>query len=94
MNVDRRKRIRFKVDFPVMMTTPQGTVVGVMKNMNGEGAFVHCKEPHIPKGTFILQVELPNGSSAELSVEAVWTRTPKTNQELTVSGMGVRFIWR
>ena len=94
MTVDRRKRIRFKVDFSVIMTTPQGTVVGVMKNMNGEGAFVHCKEPHIPQGTFILQMELPNGSSAELSAEVVWMSTPETNQELTVSRMGVRFIWR
>lgn len=91
--VDRRKRIRYKVVFPVMMKTPQGSMVGVMKNMNGKDAFIRYREPLIPRGTFVLQVELPKGSSAELSAELIWTRFFESNEELGARGMGVRFLW-
>ena len=93
MKVDRRKRMRFKVKYPVIMKTAHGTFMGVVKNMNGKGALIHCRAPVLQSETFVLEVELPNGSSVELSAKVIWTRFPESKEELEMRGMGVRFIW-
>jgi len=69
MNVHRRRRPRFMVGHLTPITIPQGTIAGLIQNMNGKGALIHCRDLIASKEKFSLQVEFPRGSSTEVSCE-------------------------
>ena len=93
MGLDRRSRIRYDLDFPVMMTTSQGIVRGRVKNFSGTGAFICCQQPLKTEDTVDLSIMFPDGLLMEVPAQVVWSRTPDPGDEETLNGMGVRFLW-
>ena len=90
---DRRARIRYKVERPVKMKTSKGITKGITKDMSVGGAFISCEQPLSPGQSFQLTVEFPHSSFAEVPVQVIWSTVENPDDEASLPGMGVRFLW-
>ena len=81
------------VEWPVAITTSQGSMEGETKDVSGGGAFIYCERPLNENESCLLMIKLPNGRVAEISAEVVWSGTSGPDAETNPRGMGVRFLW-
>jgi uncharacterized protein (TIGR02266 family) len=82
---------RAKVKWTVKMDTDEGTVDGVIININKNGAFIRCQRPLRLSETCKLSIDSPDHPIQDISAEVVWTNIHGPDDELTPRGMGVRF---
>jgi len=82
---------RAKVKWTVTMDTDEGTVDGVIININKNGAFIRCQRPLRLSETFKLSIDSPDHPIQDITAEVVWTNIHGPDDELTPRGMGVRF---
>jgi hypothetical protein len=73
------------------MDTDEGTVDGVIININKNGAFIRCQRPLRLSETCKLSIDSPDHPIQDISAEVVWTNIHGPDDELTPRGMGVRF---
>lgn len=82
---------RAKVKWTVTMDTDEGTVDGVITNINKNGAFIRCQRPLRLSEIFKLSIDSPDHPIQDITAEVVWTNIHGPDDELTPRGMGVRF---
>ena len=90
---ERRKSFRTLVEWPVTITTSQGSMEGKTKEVSGSGAFIYCERTLNENESCLLRMKLPNGRVAEISAEVVWSTASGPDGETNPRGMGVRFLW-
>jgi hypothetical protein len=90
MKDDKRRQIRYDVECPVEIVTPQGRMTGHTRNLSGHGAFICCQQPLKLKEHMNLSVKFPDGSFVEVSCRVVWSCAPGPGEEDGLCGMGVR----
>jgi hypothetical protein len=90
---DKRSYPRSSVEWPVTMITAYGTLEGETTNVSTLGAYIRCQKPPYPAENLYLKVELPVGSPLEVFAEVVWSRRASSEDDTTMPGMGVRFLW-
>ena len=88
---ETRSQSRAKVKWNVTMDTDQGTVDGVIININKNGAFIRCQRPLRLSETCKLRIDSPDHPIQDITAEVVWTNIHGPDDELTPRGMGVRF---
>ena len=93
MKDDKRRQIRYDLECPVTIVTPQGRMTGHTRNLSGHGAFICCQEPLKQKEHMNLSVKFPDGSFAEVSCRVVWSCVPGSGEEDSLCGMGVRISY-
>jgi hypothetical protein len=93
MKRDRRKHIRYHLEFPVTMVTSRGTMIGETNNFSGDGAFICCQGPPNPNENIALSIKFPDGFFMEVSSQVVWSRFAGPEDTKRARGMGVRFLW-
>ena len=93
MKNDKRTQIRYHIECPVTIVTPEGRVSGHTRNLSGHGAFICCQELLKPKEHINLSVKFPDGSFVEASCRVVWSCVPGPNGEDNLCGMGVRILY-
>ena len=82
---------RAHVKWPVTMDTPQGSVVGVITNINNNGAFIRCHKPLRLTETCKLTIDSPDHPIQDVTAEVVWTNIYGPDDDFSPRGMGVRF---
>jgi hypothetical protein len=93
MKRERRRQIRYHLEFPVTVVTSTGTIMGETKNFSRAGAFICCPQPLKPKEGMALSIKFPDGFFMEVSSQVVWTRFAGPEDTKRAGGMGVRFLW-
>ena len=73
------------------MDTGEGSVDGVITNINKNGAFIRCRKPLKLTSTCKLSIDSPDHPIEGVTAEVVWTNIYGPDDELTPRGMGVRF---
>ena len=82
---------RAQVRWPVAIDTTEGSVDGVIVNINKSGAFIRCHKPLRLKQTCRLTIESPDHPILDVAAEVVWTNIYGPDDRLTPRGMGVLF---
>ncbi|UCG11311.1 MAG: PilZ domain-containing protein [Deltaproteobacteria bacterium] len=90
---DRRRHTRVDVNWPVVILTQRGAVVGEAKNVGVSGAFILCRTPLLPKEKLKLIIMAPNRHSQSISAEVAWSNPygSESEEEIPPCGMGIRF---
>jgi len=82
---------RAQVKWPVTMNTDEGSADGVIININNHGAFIRCRKPLKLTATCKLTIESSERQIEDVLAEVVWTNIYGPDDDLTPTGMGVRF---
>jgi Tfp pilus assembly protein PilZ len=93
MTQDRRKRVRYDVNYPAVMLTSHGVLKGEAKNLSQHGAYIHCQHPLEVNEKILLIIELPLDEPLDVPAHVVWTKTTDADADGLPQGMGVRFTW-
>jgi uncharacterized protein (TIGR02266 family) len=87
---ETRKEPRVDVNWAVSIDTPEGFLVGEMKNVSLGGAFVCCKKP-LPLGeVFRLRMIAPDGKPITANAEVIWSNASLPDAKVINRGMGIR----
>jgi hypothetical protein len=68
-----------------------GIIHGETKDINPQGAFIHCQKPLNLNEVFDMVVDAP-GKSLNVRAEVVWSNIHGPDDKITPRGMGVRFV--
>lgn len=93
MNAEE-KRIypRAEIRWPVSAITANGTIRGGTKDISMRGAFISCSKPLYPNERFLLTISGPS-CSMQVVAQVVWSISHARDDEKSLNGMGVSFIW-
>jgi hypothetical protein len=83
---------RMPITVPVRMVTATGVMQGETENISLHGAFIRCQKPLVPGERLIVIAKFPSKPPFSSHAEVVWSRVPRSNEEETGGGMGVKFI--
>ena len=92
--LEKRQHPRALAVWPVIMSTPQGSLEGETVDISPTGVFIRCQRPLRPGDKFSLILKSPSDYPYKFSAQVVWSCTPRPNDEITPSGMGVKFLGR
>ena len=88
---DGRGGSRFKIKWPVMVKTAEGSMDGVTLDLGTDGAFVSCAKPLRLNEIFDLVINAPD-QPIEAKAEVIWSNIYGPDDDISPRGMGVRFI--
>jgi uncharacterized protein (TIGR02266 family) len=89
---DQRQHPRTNLNWPVSMETPEGTIMGQVKNIGLGGAFICCKNP-LPVGEVVqMTITGPGKEAVTSTARVVWSNANLPDEKVINRGMGVRFI--
>jgi uncharacterized protein (TIGR02266 family) len=93
MSQERRVYPRAKIEWPVEVKTDKETMDGVTSDVTPNGVFIHCNKPLKPNVVFEMAINIPNSEhSITAKAEVVWSNRWGPDDEISPSGMGVRFV--
>jgi hypothetical protein len=90
--IEKRQHSRMPITLPVRMITAKDVREGETENMSLHGAFIRCQKPLVPGERLIVIAKFPSKPPFSSHAEVVWSRVPRSNEEETGGGMGVKFI--
>ncbi len=90
---EKRGSSRTSADWPVKITTSEGSTEGEVRNVSSTGAFIQCEKPLSAKEKCLLMIELPRFETQEIHAEVVWSTASGADDESRPRGMGVKFLW-
>jgi len=90
--IEKRQHPRMPITLPVRMITAKDVREGEMENISLHGAFIRCQKPLVPGERLIVIAKFRSKPSFNSHAEVVWSRVPRSNEEETSGGMGVKFI--
>ena len=90
--IEKRQHSRMPITLPVRMITAKDVREGETENISLHGAFIRCHKPLVPGERLIVIAKFPSKPSFSYHAEVVWSRVPRSNEEETGGGMGVKFI--
>ena len=90
--IEKRQHPRMPITLPVRMITAKDVRKGEMENISLHGAFIRCQIPLVPGERLIVIAKFRSKPSFNSHAEVVWSRVPRSNEEETSGGMGVKFI--
>ena len=90
--IERRHSPRIEVNWPVIVITTQRYIGGEAKSISINGAFVHCLTDPGQSEPFRLAIKAPSREKLlMLTAEAVWSDVRDYADDVSSSGIGVRF---
>ena len=90
--IENRQHPRMPITLPARMVTATGVMQGEMENVSLHGAFIRCQKPLELGERLVVIVNFSSNPSFNSHAEVVWLRMPRSNDEGTSRGMGVKFI--
>ena len=90
--IEKRQHSRIPITLPVRMITAKDVREGETENISLHGAFIRCQKPLMPGERLIVIEKFPSKPSFSSHAEVVWSCVPRSNEEETSGGMGVKFI--
>jgi Tfp pilus assembly protein PilZ len=93
MKLDRRKRVRYDVNYPAVMLTSHGVFKGRTKNLSQHGALIRCQHLLEVNEKLRLVIELPLDPPLEVPAHVVWCKTTDSGGDGMPQQMGIRFTW-
>jgi len=89
---DQRKHPRIDVNWSVIMSTPEGNIVGKIENVSCGGAYVRCSTLLSKNDHFTMSIQAPNREPLNVGAKVAWIDIPLTPYTDQVPiGLGVRF---
>ncbi len=88
---DHRVHPRANLKWTVSLELEGKLTEGVTKDISEGGAYVCCPSPLGPKEEFSMVINAPE-KQLNVTVEVVWANTYGADDEITPTGMGVRFM--
>jgi c-di-GMP-binding flagellar brake protein YcgR len=88
---EHRVHPRASLSWPVSLKIERRITEGVTKDISEGGAYVCCATPLGPKAEFCMVINAPD-KEINVKAEVVWANTYSLNEEITPTGMGVRFM--
>ena len=82
---------RVKINWPVTVKTPHGSMDGVTLDLGTDGAFVSCAKPLKLNEVFDMVITAPD-QPIIAKAEVIWSNIYGPDDDITPRGMGVRFL--
>ena len=90
--MEKRKHSRIKVRWPIRISTAEGFVDGVTRNITVAGLFIQC-EKALPENTPFTMTIMPPGKKAiEVKAKVIWSDLDDGDGKSTDFGMGFCFM--
>jgi hypothetical protein len=93
MAEERRKRMRYEVNYPTVMLTSHGVFKGETRNLSQHGALIQCRHPLAVNEKIRLIIELPLDAPLDVPAHVVWSKTADPDADGLPQRVGVRFTW-
>ena len=90
--IEKRQHPRMPITLPVRMITAKDVREGEMENISLHGAFIRCQKPLVSGERLIVIAKFRSKPSFNSHADVFWSRVPRSNEEETSGGMGVKFI--
>ena len=90
--IERRKRPRKKVSWPVNVFTDHGTIEGETKDISGDGVFISCDEPLALNEKYRIGIIPPDHQVIDITGKVVWSDLYGIDENNTAFGMGICFV--
>ena len=91
MGTNNRRHTRAKVEWPVSIKAPTGTVDGTTENLSLSGAFIRLSR-QLSSSAEIPLVLNAKGRLIPCTAEVVWSDESNLSDQRKFLGIGVRFI--
>jgi hypothetical protein len=88
---NKRKYIRIKGSWPVVIRTAHGALVAETNNITTHGAYIVCDKPLPSKTELRLFIMFPNRRYVEILAKVIWSYPYGSAFDNTPCGMGIRF---
>ena len=88
---NKRKYIRIKGSWPVVIRTAHGALVAETNNINTHGAYIVCDKPLPSKTELRVFIMFPNRRYVEILAKVIWSYPYGSAFDNTPCGMGIRF---
>ena len=92
MEMDRRKKPRIEVSWPVTIVADWGSVQGEIKNINVEGVMILCEEPLRLNDSYQMSILPPDHEAIGVTGKVVWSDAYCMDEEDGVFGIGACLI--
>ncbi len=90
--IERRKRQRTQVKWPVNVFTDHGTIEGETRDISVDGVFVSCEEPLSLNKNYRMGIIPPNHEIIDVTGKVVWSNLYGIDKNNTTFGMGICFV--
>ncbi len=88
---NKRKYIRIKGSWPVVVQTAHGALVAETRNITPQGAYIACDKPLPSKTELRLYIMFSNHRYIEMPAKVIWSYPYGSAVDNTPPGMGIRF---
>jgi Tfp pilus assembly protein PilZ len=88
---NKRKYIRIKGSWPVVVQTAHGALVAETRNITPQGAYIACDKPLPSKTELRLYIMFSNRRYIEMPAKVIWSYPYGSAVDNTPPGMGIRF---
>ena len=89
---ERRMSQRFRVRWPIHITTTDGAMLEETEDVGLGGAFIRCKKPSLPGQKILLTFENPSGTAKFIIAQVAWTNLESQGSSDKPIGMGIEFM--
>lgn len=92
MGIERRRHRRIRVNWPVVVQTPQSFIEGEARDISVGGVFIEYSEQPELGENFQVVIKLSPERSISVTGKKAWCGNINIDGKSTYSGMGVQFI--
>ena len=80
--IEKRRHCRIPLWWPVVLMSPNGPIMGTLRNISVSGALISCSdsEPFANNNDLLVILKAPNGREMPITCKKVWS-----NKELSES---------
>ena len=90
--IEKRKYPRANIRWPVSITSSNGSVRGVTRDISPEGSSIHLEKPLELSEPITISTIISNSAHIlEVTGEVVWSNNHRSDDENTLFSIGVRF---
>ena len=71
--IEKRRHPRAQVWWPVILMSPDGSIMGTIRNISVSGALIFCLEPIKNENEFLIMFLSPKGHEIQITCKKVWS---------------------